>query len=612
MQLPGRPARSGTNKARMTQTQNRHGCSRDQFRLHRPGPASEATRMTCLTDTNGARLFTINDHGEVRFCEGRGGGGGGGSNGNELRCVVCRLRGVGLLFGWGGRVVSSSSSPSHFKATCQDISLFALFIYPYAPFPHQPAWVANRSDRDGSMKQKRHAILEVNPVFWLPTGNMRRFNPDFPPELRDHVVGSRSVSEEVTPVYLAAQVGMRRNLTDTTMEVGGVSRPMTSPTDLHEVCQNEPGCCQLSHARAESIRLKKKKKKKKIPMVVPLNGPRLSGQGQKGPPMKKGLYTNETGGRRTSSYGSKDLIGNFGPHLRCQPQNLIPSVPVKQEEDGYLGSRFMGNEGTRSVLSEVFDSSIIITFLGRNPGNTALKSREPVLSTITTGIDARRLRYTPHVKLSRLKTNRNKAMVMGKPAWAHGAISTYHCLLSRLGRYSILDTQDCVTAPTSKRAINLASNMKESQTVSLESFHVQILILTLLQSPSRERNGGKAGRRYPHWAYTIFYARNLFTASTSTDTRTWVARLNDVVTRFTALSRHRALTRLGLLAAPPNQPPTTPASCSNHAASFVPLPPQAGAGVLSTGETTETKETKEIKRGLQGREGAVGVFSFQQ
>ncbi|KAK1481600.1 hypothetical protein CTAM01_13957 [Colletotrichum tamarilloi] len=37
---------------------------------------------------------------------------------------------------------------------------------------------------------------------------------------------------------------------------------MTSPTDLHEVCQNEPGCCQLSHARAESIRLKKKKKKK--------------------------------------------------------------------------------------------------------------------------------------------------------------------------------------------------------------------------------------------------------------------------------------------------------------------------------------------------------------
>ncbi|KAK1545971.1 hypothetical protein CPAR01_03473 [Colletotrichum paranaense] len=54
---------------------------------------------------------------------------------------------------------------------------------------------------------------------------------------------------------------MRRNLTDTTMEVGGVSRPMTSPTDLHEVCQNEPGCCQLSHARAESIRLKKKKKR---------------------------------------------------------------------------------------------------------------------------------------------------------------------------------------------------------------------------------------------------------------------------------------------------------------------------------------------------------------
>ncbi|KAK1701985.1 hypothetical protein BDP67DRAFT_281844 [Colletotrichum lupini] len=55
---------------------------------------------------------------------------------------------------------------------------------------------------------------------------------------------------------------MRRNLTDTTMEVLGVSRPMTSPTDLHEVCQNEPGCCQLSHARAESIRLKKKKKKR--------------------------------------------------------------------------------------------------------------------------------------------------------------------------------------------------------------------------------------------------------------------------------------------------------------------------------------------------------------
>lgn len=104
---------------------------------------------------------------------------------------------------------------------------------------------------------------------------------------------------------------MRRNLTDTTMEVLVVSRPMTSPTDLHEVCQDEPGCCQLSHARAAAMWHPSDKKKRYpwlcglyrhgITLIRPLKGPRFSGQGQKGPPMKKGFYTNETGERRTSS-----------------------------------------------------------------------------------------------------------------------------------------------------------------------------------------------------------------------------------------------------------------------------------------------------------------------
>ncbi|KAK1623857.1 hypothetical protein BDP81DRAFT_118077 [Colletotrichum phormii] len=70
----------------------------------------------------------------------------------------------------------------------------------------------------------------------------------------------------------------------TSMEGQGVSRPTTSSTDLREVCQNEPGHCQLSHARAAA--LWHPSDKKKIPMEfwclqawhcsdkASLNGPR--------------------------------------------------------------------------------------------------------------------------------------------------------------------------------------------------------------------------------------------------------------------------------------------------------------------------------------------------